>query len=151
MYCPKCGAADQKTDAYCRACGFRLPDFEKLARSETPPETHLNANAVLSLMTGLASLVIAVLLYVSFLGKSDTPVLVYVTAGFLTAIFGWQVQVFWRTILLRRQFARIPKAGAIADQAPQQLPEADFANRVPAGVTETTTRDLGEKVARQSP
>ena len=150
MYCPKCGKADQKTETYCRQCGSFLPDFEKPAKKQTTPEEHIKANAALSLMTVIASLILATLLFLTFRNHPDTHPVIYVTGGFLIAISAWQIQTFWRTLLLRKHFKK-PKRESKNQTAPsafeakptnQLLPEADYENHVPASVVEKTTRKL---------
>ena len=32
MFCPKCGAADQSAESYCKLCGDWLPDVDALTR-----------------------------------------------------------------------------------------------------------------------
>ena len=157
MFCPKCGKADQSPETYCRQCGNYLPDFDKPARRQTSPEEHIKANAALSLMTAIASLTLAILLFTFFLGKEGTPALIYITAGFLIAITGWQIQTFWRTLLLKKHFKKqkkLPPAPAETQNAPREfetkttnplLTEAVFENHVPASVVEKTTRKLRNK------
>ncbi len=127
MFCPNCGTGGQSAETYCRKCGTFLPDFEKALAKQTTPRDHFTANTVLSVMTALVSATLAVLLYANFLGKDDTPLLIYVTAGFLTAMFFWQVQVIWRSVLLRREFPERNRAipNAINEKQAHQLPEAD--------------------------
>ncbi len=157
MYCPNCGKADQKENTYCRSCGNFLLDFDKLRRREILPEEHLKANSVLNIMTAIVSLTLAVLLYVFFLGEENTPVLIYITAGFLTAMFAWQVQVFVRNLKLKKQII-LPKH-TDKEQKPEEiesiptrelLNKADFTDVVPIGITENTTRHLTEKAANKS-
>ncbi len=160
MYCPNCGEADQKKETYCRKCGNYLAEFGKIKKSERPVNENFDANIVLSILTGITSLVLAIILYVMFLGKEDTPVIIYIVAGFLTAMFAWQVQTFLRTIQLRKQFKRQGKSNtehtdnvseklAIESKNTNELlPEADFKNVVPASVTENTTKNLTQKVKR---
>lgn len=157
MYCPNCGKADQKENTYCRRCGRYLPDFEKIKRREIPPEEHLRANLVLNIMTAVASLTLAILLYANFLGREDTPVIIYITAGFLTAMFAWQTQVLWRNLKLKKQIVlpRRGEPGQSTDESEgvptgQLLNEADLSDAVPASVTEFTTRDLKNKARRSS-
>ncbi len=162
MYCPKCGKSDQSPETYCRQCGIYLTDFEKLAKKETSPEDHIKANAFLNLLTAITSLTLAILLYTMFLGKEDTPVIIFITAGFLTAMTAWQIQTFWRTILLRKHFKKRTNdaANQTANKSEPQivgtmptrelLNEADLSNIVPASVTENTTKLLSEKVRRKS-
>jgi hypothetical protein len=157
MFCPKCGKADQSPETYCRQCGQYLQDYEKSLKKKIQPEEHLKANLFLNLLTAITSLTLAILLYSIFLGKADTPIIIYVTAGFLTAMTAWQVQTFWRTILLRKHF----KKSKATEQTPPEiqteppyleskptnelLPEADFKDYVPASVVEKTTRKLRNK------
>lgn len=153
MFCPKCGKSDQQKNTFCRNCGTFLPDFENLKKKETAPEVHLKANSVLSLMTAIVSLTRAIMLYVMFLGKDDTPPIIYVVAGFLTAITAWQVQTFWRNMLLKKHFKKRKTSAEenVADQKVVNFPaaktkellnEADFSNFVPTSVVENTTKNL---------
>ncbi len=150
MYCPKCGKADQSPETYCRQCGSFLPDFEKSVKKPIAPEEHIKANAVLSAMTIVASLILSTLLFLTFKNYPDTHPIIYVTAGFLIAIAAWQIQTFWRTMLLRKHFKKpkIQQDSAIAppelEAKPtnQFLPEADFENIVPSSIVEKTTRKL---------
>ncbi|MCY7375831.1 MAG: hypothetical protein LH472_07645 [Pyrinomonadaceae bacterium] len=163
MFCPKCGKADQQPETYCRQCGDFLPDFSKQIIKSTTPEEHIKANTVLNFMTGIVSLTLAILLYAFFLGREDTHLIIYITAGFLTAMFAWQVQTFWRTLLLKKHFKRrqtensaaaveAPNPTASFEAAPTKelLNEADFSSVVPATVTEHTTKQLAEKINRKS-
>lgn len=153
MFCPNCGKSDQTETTYCRNCGKFLPDFDKLKKRETPPEEHLKANNVLNIMTAIVSLPLAILLYVNFLGAENTPVLIYVTAGFLTAIFAWQVQVFIRSLMLKKQII-LPKRdeteAELKSATKDLLNEADFSDNIPASVSEYTTKNLKEKVKRST-
>ncbi len=162
MFCPKCGKAYQTPETYCRQCGNYLQDFNKPAKKEITPLDHIKVNTILNLLTAVTSLTLAILLYSFFLGKEDTPVIIYITAGFLTAMTAWQIQTFWRTILLRKHFKKrkIDAVNQTANQFEPQyieskptkelLNEADFSNIVPDSVTESTTKHLGEKVLRKS-
>ena len=154
MFCPNCGKSDQKSETFCRQCGVFLPDFDKVKSRAITPEQHVTANLWLGAMTAVASLTLAILLYSFFLGKADTPVIIYITAGFLTAMFAWQAQVFWRNLKLRKHFKNRKGNGAqtAAEQTElhakptnELLPEADFTDHVPASVVERTTRKLKVK------
>lgn len=151
MFCPKCGKADQKENTYCRSCGNFLPDFDKIKKREISPEEHLRANSALNIMTAVVSLTLAILLYINFLGAENTPVLIYVTAGFLTAIFAWQVQIFIRSLMLKKQII-LPKRdenkAELTSAKNDLLNEADFSDNIPASVAEYTTKNLREKVNR---
>lgn len=155
MFCPKCGESGQQENTYCRNCGTFLPDFEKLKKKEIAPEVHFRANYVLSLMTAVVALSLAVTLFAVFLGKESTPVLIYIVAGFLIAMSAWQIQTFWRTLLLKRHFKNFSPASEdeemIAGSDRKHLPEADFDNFIPAGQDKRTTNKLEEKVKTGSP
>ena len=160
MFCPNCGKPDQQINSFCRQCGQFLPDFDKIAKREISPEDHLKANTLLNLMTGIVSITLAILLFSLFLDRHDTPPIIYITAGFLTAIFAWQAQIFWRTTLLKKQLTQRqspPLESAAANErrqkiaiepAAKNLPAADFENLVPSSVTERTTNKLGQKISR---
>jgi len=157
MFCPKCGNADQKPETFCRQCGSFLPDFDKLKSKEIPPEEHLKVNSILSIMSAVVSLTLAILLHTFFTGRANTPVLIYITIGFLTAMFFWQVQTFWRTKMLKKQLLKRKKSERVeADgldtnplaksaSAKERLGEPTFSHAVPSSVIENTTKHLGEK------
>lgn len=102
MFCPKCGAAEQTPNSYCRSCGVFLPDFDDEKNRPTSPVAHWRINLTLSFMTAIGSAVLVLLLHLKFTGQEGTPVLIYVTIGFLTAMLAWQIQVIWRNFLLRK-------------------------------------------------
>ncbi len=104
---------------------------------------------------------IAIILYAMFLGKDDTPVIIYVVAGFLTAMFFWHLQLFIRTLQLKKQFRTrvdskddetLRQTQELLESNPTKelLSEADFTEIVPARVTERTTKNLGYKIERSS-
>ncbi len=163
MFCPKCGRADQVPDTYCRQCGMLLADFVKPGKKTISPQDHLKANSILELMTAVASLTLAIMLYGFFLGRENTPIIIYVTGGFLIAICGWQIQTFWRTVLLKKHFKRSanPHLEIIDSEPSVQLNEkpvqtnkllerADLENLVPASVVDETTKQLIGNPVRKS-
>jgi hypothetical protein len=159
MFCPKCGKSDQTVNTYCRNCGSFLPDFDNLKKKETTPEAHLQANSILNLMTAIVSLTFAILLYAIFLGKSDTPPIIYATAGFLVAMTAWQIQTFWRTLLLKKHFNRNKQLREQTDLfedkqisdtkiTDKMLNKPDLSDFVPASVAEQTTKNLTKQPRR---
>ena len=142
-------------ETYCRQCGLFLPNLSKSFKSETLPEEHLKANAVLSMLTILTSFILSFLLFLVLGFRSFTHPLIYVTAGLLIAIGAWHIQTFIRTLQLIRQWKRrapltefpaaTPEAQAFkAASTAELLDQADFADAIPASVTEHTTRHLVE-------
>jgi hypothetical protein len=87
----------------------------------------------------------------------DKHPLIYVAAGLLIAIGGWHIQTLIRTQKLKKQWkrraplaedeARLPETERVFRSAStaKLLDQADFANAVPASVTENTTRHLVER------
>ncbi|MCP9494684.1 MAG: hypothetical protein MSG64_09540 [Pyrinomonadaceae bacterium MAG19_C2-C3] len=110
-------------------------------------------------MTAVVSLALAITLYVMFLDKDGTPFVIFLTAGFLTAIFCWQVQVLWRTLQLKKQFPGLSRKNEtrIIENPPlfestntrELLNEADLREVVPVSVVENTTQKLSEKINRK--
>lgn len=136
---------------------FLLPDLEKVKKKEKTAEENLKVNSVLSALTGIVSVSLAIALYAIFLGKESTHFIIYLTAGFLIAIFGWQVQVFWRNQLLKKQIKKrrieqdfhSPQSFESA-KTKELLNDADFPNYTPTSITEQTTTKLGEKIPYKS-
>lgn len=150
MFCPRCGKAEQAPETYCRQCGLLLPDLSKQLKHESPPEEHLKANTVLSVMTIVVSFTLATLLYQIMAFRPDTHPLVYITAGLLLAMGGWHIQTLIRTVKLKKQWKeRTPfteNQPAIKSVSTAKLLEhSDFSDAIPTSVTETTTRHLAEK------
>jgi hypothetical protein len=162
MFCPKCGAPNQKPESFCCRCGIFLPDFDKLIRKEISPEEHLKANSVLNYMSAFVSGVLAILLHAFYTGRENTPLLISITAGFLSGMFFWQVQTIWRTSQLKKQLPRRKKNEKVEAKAldtnpliesaktKEVLHESNFRSAVPLSVIEDTTKKLGEKVQRKS-
>ena len=153
MFCPRCGKAEQTPETYCRQCGLFLPDLSKPLKRESPPEEHLKANTVLSLMTICASFTLSFLLFLVLGFRDFTHPLIYVTAGILIAIGGWHIQTLIRTQMLKNQWKRRTPLNQAAqpetmafNSSPtgKLLDQADFSDAIPASVTEHTTRHLAE-------
>ena len=153
MFCPRCGKADQTPQTYCRQCGLFLPDLSKPLKRESPPEEHLKANTVLSLMTICASFTLSFLLFLVLGFRDFTHPLIYVTAGILIAIGGWHIQTLIRTQMLKKQWQRRTPLNQAAQPetmafkstpTAKLLDQADFSDAIPASVTEHTTRHLAE-------
>lgn len=157
MFCPRCGKAEQLPETYCRQCGLFLPDLSKPVRRESPPEEHLKANTALSVLTIIASFTLSILLWAFFGARSNTHPLIYVTAGVLIAIGSWHIQSLIRIQKLKKQWKRRTPVTEIEATLPEPqqtfksastarlLDEANFADAVPASVTENTTRQLADK------
>ena len=155
MFCPRCGKAEQMPETYCRQCGLFLPDLSKAFKRESTPEVHLTANTVLSVLTVIASFTLSFLLFLVLGFRSFTHPLIYVTAGILIAIGAWHIQTLIRNLMLKKQWKRRVPFREIEEALPETqafksattaelLDQADFADAIPASVTENTTRHLVE-------
>jgi flagellar basal body-associated protein FliL len=156
MFCPNCGKADQTINSYCRQCGEFLPDFNaknKTAFGGSTPEEQIKMNLTLSLMSAIVSFILALMLYVSFFKRTDTPVIIYIVAAFLLTICGWQASTFAIGLKLKKHFQKrrnenqpetiqAEQAQLPTPATKDLLPEANFENIVPESVTEHTTRKL---------
>jgi len=157
MFCPKCGTADQVPETYCRQCGIFLPDIDKPMKKAVPAEEHLKINSFFSLATAIVSISLAIALYSIFLGQPGTHWIIYLVAGFLTAMTAWQVQVFIRTRMLKKQIAKMrpvqdsKEASEVIAKATNTAPllnEPDMEHFVPASVVEHTTRQLSPELTK---
>lgn len=150
MFCPKCGKSDQLPEAYCRGCGTFLPDLTKPVKGPIAPQEHVTANIVLSSMSIVAGITMAILLW-SMLGfRENTHPLIYVAAGLFMANAIWHVQTLWRSILLRKHFKEQTRARELSAPTQPELAPANFENVVPISVVERTTRDLTGSKRRSS-
>lgn len=151
MFCPKCGNADQAPETYCRRCGTFLPDLDKPKKKAHTPIQNVNANAILSGMTVVAAATLAILLYAVLGFREDTHPLIYVTAGFLIAITAWNIQTFWRSMLLRKHFKKPQRPIDEPVETPvlempknSELPAGSFDDFVRPSVVDATTKQLDE-------
>ena len=145
MFCPKCGNADQTPETYCRQCGIFLPDIDKATKNETPPETHLLVNSVLSVFSIVVSLALAFTLYSMNIRLADSEVIIFIVAGFLLAMAIWQVTILYRTSQVKKFIKKNKREPpSLAQPESVRLNPADFSDSVPASVTDRTTRQLSE-------
>ncbi|MGI9034949.1 MAG: hypothetical protein ACR2GD_02805 [Pyrinomonadaceae bacterium] len=131
-----------------------MPDLKKGIKKVAPPEKQLKGNIVMHIMTATVSLILAIWLYSVFLGRENTPLVIYVTAAFLLAICGWQIQPLITSFTLIKHFKK--RRNVLTDSSTVEqnqldeaktnelLPEADFSSAAPPGVTANTTRRLDE-------
>ncbi len=152
MFCPKCGKDDQEINTYCRQCGEYLPDFENPTRRGTlkTPAEQFKLSIVFNLLSAIAGISMAIALIVIFGGKADTHPVIYSAISLFLVISTWQTVSFFNNLKLRKRFVRAKEdendeaknAVLGSRETNELLPEADFADFVPASVTENTTRTL---------
>ena len=146
MFCPRCGNPEQTEKTFCRRCGNYIPNLS--APSVTAPEVHVKANLALGALTVLTSFTVALLLYLFFLGRGDTPPVIYVMFGLLIAMGACHVQTVWRSWLLHKHL-RAQKVGKQQFEAVEmfrpadtykRLNSSDLKDAVPASITDRATR-----------
>ena len=134
MFCPKCGAAEQSTDSYCKRCGEWLPDTSRLGRRRgrlrmRTPEQRNRRMRILEVVSALSALAAAALISAVLAGKLDKPALVIaMDLCIVMAIF--QVVTFLIGFSLQE-----------SGTSDRQLDAADTSQLVPPppSVTESTT------------
>lgn len=148
MFCPNCGASEQKTDSYCRQCGeFLLGNDEKspFVFGGESPETQIKTSLFLNAAIGFLSFAMSIAIFAVFWNKPETYAVVYLGAILLHLIGFLQIINIIIGLKLKQRFERAKKSQlekAPDYKEPVGLPEADFANEVPASVVEKTTRKL---------
>jgi len=152
MFCPKCGKSDQTKDTYCRQCGEFLPDLDNLERrrSQQTPAQQFTLSLTFNVMSAIASISMAIALFVVHISENDVHPVIYSAISLLTVISIWQTISFFNNLKLRKRFVRSGKdqeeTGDLNQVAGPKtnelLPEPDMTDFVPASVTENTTKNL---------
>lgn len=160
MFCPHCGKGEQAPDAYCRGCGEFLPDYAgnlyliRKLLGGSKPETQVNVNLMISLVTAAASLLLLILLNGYFDAQqtrtgAPTPPVTYFAYAFLASVAAWQLLSFAIGLRLKSKLggrrsgeSHNGSAGSLPEEGGQALPPADFENLTPPSVTEEKTRPL---------
>ncbi|HYM01050.1 MAG TPA: hypothetical protein VEZ90_18975 [Blastocatellia bacterium] len=149
MFCPECGAADQRVDSYCRKCGQWLADHKSLRthRARTPDHI-LKDIMVFSGVNALLALTSAIVLYATYLGSKDAKWSVYVAAALSLVISIHQTVSFFFNLQLRRRFSRQRQvedvtAGRDSVQENILMPASSAGDLISqASITERTTELL---------
>ena len=88
MFCPKCGAAEQSAESYCKRCGDWLPDVEALTRPglfrKRTREEKIRKMRVLEVVSAGLSLTAAAIIFGVLYGNSDVQLLFL---AFLCSLF----------------------------------------------------------------
>ena len=159
MFCPKCGAADQSVDSYCKRCGEWLPDTSHLGRKRgrlttRTPEQRNQKMRILEAASFLAALSSAFIIGAYFSGKLEKPALVIaLDLSVVTAIFQIVNFIIGRSLQKRLKQGRDDAEKDVALQPASErfrLKQANTSNLAqPASVTENTTAIL-EPIPRRA-
>jgi len=151
MFCPACGAENQRANSYCKRCGEWLPDIKARTRitfgGETPQQ-NIFTGLFMSALSSVAALFSAIALYATYLGSGDAKWSVYVAAAICLCIAGWQASSFVVGLKLRQRLKRAHEDSASVaalgtEQPVPALGPADMKSLVnPACVTENTNVPL---------
>ena len=80
MFCPKCGAGDQRADSYCKRCGEWLPDIDALARPrlfrKSTREQKIRKMRILEAISAGLSLTSAAIIISVLRGGGNTQLLI---------------------------------------------------------------------------
>jgi hypothetical protein len=154
MFCPNCGAADQRPNAYCKRCGEWLADKRSLSgRGASKPEERMTAMIVLNGLSALLALFSAIALYATYLGTPEAKWSVYVAGAFCFVIAIHQIVSFAYALELKLRLKRghtVPgqALGSEAEGSVAALGSGETIRFVDArNVTENTT-ELLEAVPR---
>ncbi|HEV7903704.1 MAG TPA: hypothetical protein VGO96_07685 [Pyrinomonadaceae bacterium] len=165
MFCPTCGAGEQRADAYCTRCGQWLTDanaaqghWHPVFRRARTPEQRMRMMLVFNAMDAALALAAAILLFSTQAGRSEAQAHVFIAAAFCIVIAVHQVVSLIINLKIQRRLKRAREekaAEAIAEGAnagsAHALDAGDsglFVN-VQGSVTENTT-ELLQAVPRQT-
>lgn len=144
MFCPQCGAPDQKPKSYCRRCG------EWLAESSIKPEQRMKVMMVFNGANSLMALIAAIALYSTYLDTPEAKWSIYVAGAFCSVIAIHQMISFAFALELRLRSGRMKRDLSATNDAANADPPGQIEGRdtgqildMPS-VTENTTKILEE-------
>ena len=168
MFCPTCGAGEQRADAYCTRCGQWLQDanaaqghWHPVFRRARTPEQRMRMMLVFNAMDAALALAAMILLYSTQAGRAEQQPHVFLAAAFCIVIAAHQIISLIINLKIQRRLkrARDEKAAealaagtnATAAGATPALNAADAELFINArgSVTENTT-ELLEAVPRRT-
>jgi hypothetical protein len=144
MFCPKCGAGEQKGNAYCTRCGEWLPELKSLRR-DSPQQllTFINFINGFSLLLSLAASALLFTAILSSRGQAQWPVVVANVLCIM--IFSWQLAGLIMGLILAKRLRRGREGAAGTgrpDAGANYLPDAarfEAQAREVRSITENTT------------
>ncbi|HEV2800301.1 MAG TPA: hypothetical protein VGW12_07380 [Pyrinomonadaceae bacterium] len=160
MFCPTCGAAEQRPDAYCTRCGEWLADptaaqghWHPVFRRARTPEQRMKMMLVFNTLDALLAVASAAILYATQAGAEHPSARIYLVATFCVVIATHQIVSLVVNLKIQQRLkrAREDKGGRAAragetNAGAQALNPADVNLFVGArrggGVTENTTKLL---------
>src|SRR5215831_17873013 len=96
MYCPSCGAADQRPSNYCRRCGRWLVDLDKIEdKAAKQKEDRMRAMVTFNALSAAMALIAAVVLYSTYLSTPEIKWSIYVAGALCSVIACHQTVSFF--------------------------------------------------------
>lgn len=152
MFCPKCGASDQRPEAYCRRCGGWLPDIDAptqagLFRKRTREEK-IRKMRILEVVSAALAFTSAAIIFLVLSGRGE-PSLLNLAGICCIIIAVYQAVNFYFGYTLRpRRNKELFEEGREIERAKSDFPAAidSYANIIEMpSVTENTTELIGPK------
>jgi len=165
MFCPTCGAGEQRADAYCTRCGQWLTDanaaqghWHPVMRRARTPEQRMRMMLIFNAMDAALALAAAILLFSTRAGRgADAQAHVFIAAAFCLVIAVHQAVSLLINLKIQQRLkrARTEKAaeaiagGTYAGITPElNAGDSGLFTNARGGVTENTT-ELLDAVPRQ--
>ena len=148
MFCPKCGAGEQREKAYCARCGEWLPDLKAVVRRQfggATPQENVRTILIFNLLSTLFALLAAAALYATYFGHGIGKWALQFAASFCLVVAGWQITNFFIALKLRQRFkkGRESETAHALEAGERALSSADTAQFLDASsVMETPTESL---------
>ena len=152
MFCPKCGAGDQRPESYCRRCGEWLPDINApsqagLFRKRTRDEK-IRKMRILEVVSAALAFTSAAIIFLVLSGRGDTGLLNL--AGICCVVIAVYQAVnfyFGYTLQPKRNKEHLQEGREIRRASEDSLPALDsYANVIEMpSVTENTTELIRPK------
>ena len=154
MFCSNCGAAEQTPDTYCRSCGDFLEHRttgSRLAFGGRTPQQNLTSINILSLVAAIISIHAGVWMYLTHF---NVRFVLYLGAAVLLCNAIWHFSNFVVSTKLERRLKKAKgdltaePAQVSAAETRELLPTGTQPDAIPLSITESTTRDLKQKIER---
>jgi hypothetical protein len=157
MFCPKCGAAAQSAESYCRRCGEWLPDVDALVRPglfrRRTREERIRKMRVLEVVSAGLSLTAAAIIISVLAGRGDTQLL-FLAAFCCVLVAAYQAVNFYLGHKLQQR-ADHSRAGSVdeieagAGKGARALSPADMTTFAGGSSIVENTTELLEPIPRE--
>ena len=154
MFCPNCGADHQAPESYCRSCGDWLPNLDsktrRLGLGRTSREEKVTRIRTLEIISAGLSLTAAAIVF-TFLFTGANQGLLFLAASVSIVVAVYQIANIFLGHSVMKGLPKPPAERQKVFERPNgiSLPAPETNDlRVPASVTEETTRHLDKVDAK---